>query len=252
MLKYNFFKHLITFRKKVGGRNFNGRITVRYRGGGHRKLYRKINFDYSSKNFKILSFEYDPNRNALINAVRCLDSLKFDYILANNYYKVGNIINTSEKVDFGGRYFLKDLPPNFVVSNIEFNPLKGGQIARSSGMFCKILQKNFKSGRVRLKMPSLEERFVNMNCKANAGPILNTFFHLKKLKKAGNSRWLGKRPRVRGVAMNPIDHPHGGGQGKTSGGRPSVTPWGRITIGQPTRAKRSRTNSLIYSRRKQF
>jgi len=245
-------KHLTVKKNKKSGRNNTGKITVRRRGGGHKRLYRKIDFNFLSSNYCILKTEYDPNRNTLINLVKCFDTGKFAYTLGHDNLKKGYVVNSSKQIVNGGRYFLKDLPANYIVSNVEFIPNKGGQISRSSGSFCKILQKDYKRSLIKLKLPSLEERYVPMNCTANVGPILNTFRHTRKLKKAGNSRWLGRRPKVRGVAMNPIDHPHGGGEGKTSGGRPSVTPWGRITIGRVTRSKRKYTNKLIVKNRRQF
>ena len=251
-MKQNSLKSLITNKKNKAGRNHHGRITVRRRGGGHKKLYRKINFNFLSNYYQILSNEYDPNRNSKISVVKCLSSGKFDYILANKDINPGSIVQFDNRVINGGRYTLKDLPPNYLINNVELKPGKGGQLSRSSGMFCKILQKDYEKSLVRIKLPSLEERFISINCKATVGSIDNNFCHVKKLKKAGNSRWLGRRPKVRGVAMNPIDHPHGGGEGKTSGGRPSVTPWGHITIGKVTRSKRKHTNSLIFKSRRQF
>jgi len=251
-MKQNKLKNLIFSKKNKSGRNHTGRITVRRRGGGHKRLYRKVNYNFISSLFQILSTEYDPNRNINISIVRCLISGKFDYILLNKGVNPGDIVKTDGRIINGGRYSLKELPPNYLVNNIELRPYSGGQLARSSGTFCKILQKDYKKSLVRLKLPSLEERFVNINCKGTVGQISNNFCHIKKLRKAGNSRWLGRRPSVRGVAMNPVDHPHGGGEGKTSGGRVSVTPWGRITIGKITRSKRKFTNSLVFKRRKQF
>jgi large subunit ribosomal protein L2 len=245
--------NLIINKKNKAGRNNSGKITVRRRGGGHKRMYRRINFNFLSSLYYVLNTEYDPNRNSLIGLVRCCISGNFNYILLNKNVISGSIIRTNNhQVISGGRYFLKDLPANYIISNVSIIPFQGGKFARSSGSFCKILQKDFIKSIVKIKMPSLEERFVSMNCMANVGPILNTFKHLKKLKKAGNSRWLGRRPSVRGVAMNPIDHPHGGGQGKTSGGRPSVTPWGHITIGKKTRSSRRYSNSSIVKKRKQF
>lgn len=251
-MKQNKLKHLILKKKNKAGRNHRGCITVRHRGGGHKRLYRKINYNFTSNLFQVLSKEYDPNRNVHIGVVRCLISGEFDYILLNKDVKLGQVFNTKNQIMNGGRYTLGDLPPNYLVNNVESNPGKGGQISRSSGTFCKILQKDYKKSLVRLRLPSLEERFVSINCKATVGQISNNFCHVNKLKKAGNSRWLGKRPTVRGVAMNPVDHPHGGGEGKTSGGRVSVTPWGRLTIGKSTRSKRKFTNSLIFKKRNQF
>lgn len=251
-MEQNKLKNLIQKKNSKAGRNNKGCITVRRRGGGHKRLYRKINYNFSSDSFQILSTEYDPNRNANISVVKCLLTGKFDYILSNKDISPGDIVSSKNRIVNGGRYMLKDLPPNYLVNSIEFKPNKGGQISRSSGMFCKILQKDYEKSLVRVKLPSLEERFININCKATVGSVDNNFYHIKKLKKAGNSRWLGRRPKVRGVAMNPIDHPHGGGEGKTSGGRCSVTPWGKLTIGKVTRSKRKYTNFLIFKNRKQF
>jgi large subunit ribosomal protein L2 len=250
-MKQNSLKCLIVGKKSISGRNNYGRITVRRRGGGHKRRYRKINFKFLSNFYKVLSSEYDPNRNTDLFCVKCLITGSFDYILAIKGVKVGSVINNHQIMN-GGRYSLRDLPPNYLVNNVEFKLEKGGQISRASGSFCKILQKDKKRSLVRIRLPSLEERFVSIDCKATVGVVLNKFKHIKKLTKAGNSRWLGRRPKVRGVAMNPIDHPHGGGEGKSSTGRPSVSPWGRLTIGKPTRSKRHRSNSLIFRRKKQF
>lgn len=251
-MKQNILKSLIKGKKRIGGRNVYGRITVRRRGGGHKRNYRKINFNFLSSRYKVLSTEYDPNRNTFIYVVKCLISGKLDYILSIKDVFPGEIIDKKKNIINGGRYLLKNLPPNYLINNIEFKPKKGGQISRSSGTFCKILQKDFSRSLIRIKMPSLEERYININCKGTIGSVFNNFIHIKKLKKAGNSRWLGRRPKVRGVAMNPVDHPHGGGEGKTSGGRLSVTPWGRLTKGKTTRSKRKYTNSLIFKSRRQF
>jgi large subunit ribosomal protein L2 len=251
-MKQNILKTLLEKNNKKAGRNHHGCITVRCRGGGHKRLYRRINFNYLSNFYQVLSNEYDPNRNLMISAVKCLFSGTFDYILTSKGVKPGDIINAKNIITNGGRYSLKILPPNYLISNIELKYNKGGQISRSSGSFCKILQKDFGRSLVKIKLPSLEERYVPLDCKATVGSIVNNFYHIKKLKKAGNSRWLRCRPKVRGVAMNPVDHPHGGGEGKTSGGRVSVTPWGHVTIGKVTRQKRKYTNSSIFKSRRQF
>jgi large subunit ribosomal protein L2 len=251
-MKKNFLKSLIKGKKKISGRNHHGRITVRRRGGGHKRLYRKINFNFMSSFYIILSNEYDPNRNSSISIVKCLLTNKFDYVLSIKDASLGFNIESDKKFVNSARYSIRDLPPNYLISNVEFKLKKGGQIARSSGTFCKILQKDLKRSLVLIKLPSSEERYVGLESTATVGAIFNNFYNIKKLKKAGNSRWLGRRPKVRGVAMNPVDHPHGGGEGKTSGGRVSVTPWGRLTKGKPTRSKRHRTNSLILKRKRQF
>jgi large subunit ribosomal protein L2 len=252
MRDHNKLKNLIIKKKNNAGRNNTGKITVRRRGGGHKKLYRKVNFNFLSSLYYVLDNNYDPNRNTLVSLVRCCLSGDFNYILSTKNILPGTIIRSKKQIINGGRYLLKDLPSNYIISNVSILPKQKGKLARSSGSFCKILQKDYKNLRVRVKMPSLEERFLHMDCFATVGSIYNTSSHIKKLSKAGNSRWLGRRPKVRGVAMNPIDHPHGGGEGKTSGGRPSVTPWGRITIGKKTRSNRKHTNSLIVKNRKQF
>lgn len=253
IMNKNLLKSLVRGQKRKSGRNVYGRITVRRRGGGHKRLYRKLNFNYLSKLYKVLSDNYTPFSNNKIQIVKCFYSGKLDYIPAIKDVNEGDIVDYKKgTVVIGGRYKLKDIPSNYLISNVEIKEKKGGQIARSSGVFCKILQKDYDKSLVRLKLPSLEERYVNMNCFATVGSIFNNLIHTKKLNKAGNSRWRGRRPKVRGVAMNPVDHPHGGGEGKTSGGRCSVTPWGRITHGKFTRSKKKYTNSLIFKKRNQF
>ena len=180
-----YLKHLISKSKKKSGRNNTGKITVRRRGGGHKRLYRKIDFNFSSSKYFILKREYDPNRNIPINLVKCLNIGNFFYILGQENLKEGSFLDLKKQIINGGRYYLKDLPSNYIVSNVELNPRKGGQLSRSSGSFCKILQKDLKKRLIKIKLPSLEERYVPMDCKGSVGPITNTFQHIKKLKKAG-------------------------------------------------------------------
>jgi large subunit ribosomal protein L2 len=249
-----FYKPLVSGKiKSKGGRNNKGSIAVRRRGGGHKKLYRHIDFKFNNFCGKILNIEYDPFRTAFIARVLDFNSKKLSYVLLTNGLKVGDIIYSSNSskgypLKDGNRFPILDIPLGYLISNVELKPKKGGQLCRSAGTFCKLLQKDLNSGLARLKLPSKEERLVSLNCFATIGPISDPFISSKNLKKAGRSRWKGIRPHVRGVAMNPVDHPHGGGEGKTSGGRPSVTPWGRITKGQPTR-KNKRKSFIIKSKR---
>jgi len=239
-----------TFNSK-SGRNNQGCITVRRRGGGHKKLYRYINFKQNFNKAKLLSIEYDPFRTAKIGRFLDLDTLEIFYsILAEDFDIENFLFVKSGPFKIGNRFMISKIPLGFLIHNVELRKGKGGQVCRAAGSFCKLLQKDFKKGYARIKLPSKEERFVPLSCFATIGIVSNSFLKNKKLKKAGNSRWVGKRPSVRGVAMNPVDHPHGGGEGKTSGGRPSVTPWGRITKGQPTRSNKN--NRLIIIKRRQF
>ena len=245
-------KYLINKKKKNAGRNNTGRITVFHQGGGHKRIYRKIEFKNTLQPGTVVNFEYDPNRSSYIAKICYLKNKKkyYYYLLApKNLNILDNISNdnlaTSKNV--GNRYFLKDFNIGNFIYNIELKPNKGGQIARSAGTCGQILQKT-NDNYVLVKMPSGEHRLIPANCKASLGTVSNEEHKNRIIKKAGKSRWLNIRPTVRGVAMNPVDHPHGGGEGKTSGGRPSVTPWGRYTKGQPTRSKKN--NKLIIKRSK--
>jgi len=244
-------KKLITQLNKKGGRNNKGRITVRHRGGGHKRRYRNILFKRKIFNGSVCSFEYDPNRTAFLAKVFSFNTSEYFYILAPKDLKVGDEINynnisITNKISIGDSTLLKNIPIGSLVHNIEINPGKGGQLVRTAGNFAQLIEKIGNSARIRLK--SGEQRLVPLNCFASLGIIDNLDYRLINRGKAGTNRWLGRRPSVRGVAMNPVDHPHGGGEGRTSGGRPSVTPNGRCTKGSPTRKKKIGKNILITSR----
>ena len=239
--------------KKTGGRNNLGRITSRRRGGGHKRRYRIIDFKRNKFDIfgKVVSIEYDPNRSSRIALVLYDDNEK-RYIIAPYGLKVNDkIISSKEsKVEFktGNALLLKDIPDGMLVHNIELKPGKGAQMARSAGTYARIMAKENKM--VSLKLPSSEIRMVSENCLATLGTVGNKTHENIKIGKAGRSRWLGRRPKVRGVVMNPVDHPHGGGEGKTSGGRHPVSPWGTPAKGYKTRKKNKLSNKYIVSRRK--
>tara|TARA_S200000501_G_scaffold245021_1_gene229400 strand:+ start:17718 stop:18551 length:834 start_codon:yes stop_codon:yes gene_type:complete len=239
--------------KKTGGRNNLGRITSRRRGGGHKRRYRIIDFKRNKFDVlgKVVSIEYDPNRSSRIALVLYDDNEK-RYIIAPDGLKVNDkIISSKEsKVEFktGNALLLKDIPDGMLVHNIELKPGRGAQMARSAGTYARIMAKENKM--VSLKLPSSEIRMVSENCLATLGAVGNKTHENIKIGKAGRSRWLGRRPKVRGVVMNPVDHPHGGGEGKTSGGRHPVSPWGTPAKGYKTRKKNKLSNKYIVSRRK--
>ena len=239
--------------KKTGGRNNLGRITSRRRGGGHKRRYRIIDFKRNKFDVQgtVVSIEYDPNRSSRIALVLYDDNEK-RYIIAPDGLKVNDKIISSKvsKVEFksGNALLLKDIPDGMLVHNIELKPGKGAQMARSAGTYARIMAKENKM--VSLKLPSSEIRMVSENCLATLGTVGNKSHENIKIGKAGRSRWLGRRPKVRGVVMNPVDHPHGGGEGKTSGGRHPVSPWGTPAKGYKTRKKNKLSNKYIVSRRK--
>ena len=235
--------------RSKGGRNHHGKITVRHRGGGHRRLYRQIDFKRRHPEGLITQLEYDPNRSGWIARVQEVESKKQFYILASKGIRVGTLLETGPQADIqeGNALPLENIPVGTMVHNIELQPGKGAQLARGAGCSSQLIQKTSKYARIRL--PSGSQRFVPISSYASIGRVSNTDHKNQTVGKAGRSRWLGKRPHVRGVAMNPVDHPHGGGEGKTSGGRPSVTPWGRPTKGQPTRSRKKK-NKLILTPRK--
>ena len=214
--------------RRTGGRNNFGRITSRRRGGGHKKRYRIIDFKRNKfdSNATVLAIEYDPNRSSRIALVEYDDNEK-RYIIAPDKLKVGDkIISSKEKIPFkdGNSTILKNIPDGMLIHNIELKPGKGAQMARSAGTYARIMAKEKKL--VTLKLPSGEIRMVLENCLATIGTVGNKNHENIKIGKAGRARWMGRRPKVRGVAMNPVDHPHGGGEGRTSGGRHPVSPWG--------------------------
>lgn len=251
--KFKSNKTLLSKLSQRAGRNNHGRITVAHKGGGHKQKYRKIDFKREETKGIVTSIEYDPNRSANIAQLSYKDKKKQVYILAPNGLRILDEIISTDKVksfiNIGDSYKIKDLPLGTLIHNIELYPNRGGQFARSAGTYGKILQPvNDKYTSILLS--SGEQRMVLSDCKATVGALSNSNHKTKNLKKAGRSRWLGKRPTVRGVAMNPVDHPHGGGEGKSSGGRPSVTPWGRPTKGQPTRSRKTTNKFILVKRQK--
>ncbi len=242
---------LVRSLKKSGGRNATGRITVRHRGGGAKRLYRIIDFGQDKINIKgkVIALEYDPNRSPFIALVEYDDKTK-KYILAHKEMKVGDEIITSDKTDikFGNRMKLKNIPVGIMVYNVELEPNRGGKIVRGAGTSAKVMAHEGKY--TNLEMPSTEIRKVPKECFASVGEVSNQEHRFTKLGKAGRSRYLGRRPTVRGSAMNPCDHPMGGGEGKSGVGMPHPkTPWGKPALGVKTRKKKW-TNKLIITRRK--
>ncbi len=243
-------KSLTTALLSKGGRNNRGRITVRHQGGGNKRLYRIIDFKRNKDGVPatVKTIEYDPNRSARIALVVYKDGEK-RYIVAPISLKVGDIIQSGEGADIkpGHAMALKNMPVGTVIHNVELRPGKGGQLARSAGSYAQLLAKDGAYCHVRL--PSGEIRLVKAECKATIGQVSNTEHENLKIGKAGRKRWKGIRPTVRGVAMNPVDHPMGGGEGRTSGGRHPTTPWGKPTKGYKTRKKNKPSNKYIVSKR---
>ncbi len=237
--------------KRSSGRNVHGRITTRHKGGRHKRRYRTIDFkrDKNDIQAKVASIEYDPNRSSYIALLHYVDGEK-RYILAPNKLKVGDVILSGEKVDIkkGNCLPLRNIPLGTVVHNIELQPNKGGQLARSAGSSCQIVAKE--GNYAHLRMPSGEIRMIHLECRATIGEVSNMEHEIISIGKAGRNRWLGKRPSVRGTAMNPVDHPHGGGEGKASSGRHPVTPWGKSTLGYRTRKKKISDKYIIKRRKK--
>ena len=236
--------------KKSGGRNVNGRITTRHIGGGHKRKYRKIDFkrDKDGIPANIASIEYDPNRSARIALLHYADGEK-RYILAPQKIKVGDKIMSGPEADIkpGNALPLRKIPLGMVLHAIEMQPGKGAQMARSAGTSAQLVAKEGDYGQ--LKLPSGEVRMALLSCKATIGLVGNPEHEILSVGKAGKSRWKGKRPTVRGTVMNPVDHPHGGGEGKSSSGRHPVTPWGKPTLGYRTR-RTKQSDRLIIRRRK--
>lgn len=232
------------------GRNNQGQVTMRRRGGGHKRMYRRIDFrrDKIGIPGKVSAIEYDPNRTSRIALVTYVDGEK-RYIIAPNGLKVGQTVFSGAEAEFevGNCLPLGKIPLGTVVHNVELTPGKGGQLVRAAGGGCQLLAKE--GDFVVLRLPSGEMRRVATNCRATIGAVGNEDHINISLGKAGRTRWLGRRPKVRGVAMNPIDHPHGGGEGRTSGGRHPVSPWGKPTKGYKTRQKKHRSNQFIIRRR---
>ncbi len=245
-------KSLLATLKKNAGRNSRGKITVRHRGGGEKRKYRIIDFkrDKDQIPAKVAGIEYDPNRSANIALLHYADGEK-RYILAPNGLKVGDVIfsGLGSDIKTGNCLKLKDMPVGTLVHNIELKEGKGGQMVRSAGTSAQLMAKEGKNALLRL--PSGETRYVNINCKATIGQVGNLDHENVTIGKAGRKRHMGIRPTVRGSAMNPNDHPHGGGEGRTSIGRPGpVTPWGKPALGYKTRNKKKASNKMIVSKRK--
>ena len=242
---------LLEAKSKSGGRNNNGRITTRHKGGGHKQKYRRIDFrrDKESVAGVIERVEYDPNRSAHIALVKYLDGER-RYILAPKGLKAGDRVQAGEDapIKTGNALPLRNIPLGSTVHNVEMKPGKGGQLARSAGTAVQVLAKD--GGYVTLRLRSGEMRKVSAECMATIGEVSNSEHSLRSLGKAGAKRWRGVRPTVRGVAMNPVDHPHGGGEGRTSGGRHPVTPWGVPTKGHKTRTNKRTSKMIVRDRRK--
>ena len=243
-------KKLLKALRKSGGRNNSGRTTLRYIGGGHKRRYSAIDFKMDKRGIpaKVSSIEYDPNRSARIALLQYLDGEK-RYIIAPVELRVGETVIASESADIkpGNALPLRNIPSGTVIHNVELKPGKGGQIIRSAGSNGQLLAKE--GGYARIRLPSGEVRLVPLDCFATVGQVGNIDHESISLGKAGRRRWLGRRSRVRGVAMNPVDHPLGGGEGKSSGGRHPVTPWGVPTKGFKTRRNKA-TDKYIVKRRR--
>ena len=236
---------------KSGGRNNQGRMTMRRRGGGHKRRYRVIDFKRTKLGVpgRVAEIEYDPNRSAFIALVVYADGDK-RYILAPLGLKVGAEISAgpNAQIQVGNALPLANIPLGATVHNVELNPGRGGQLARSAGAEVQLLGRD--GGRAQLRLPSGENREVLVQCMATLGQVGNIEHANIVVGKAGRSRWLGRRPKVRGVVMNPVDHPHGGGEGRSSGGRHPVTPWGKPTKGYKTRKRKNQSDQWIIRRRK--
>lgn len=243
-------RSLVKILKKSGGRNNRGRITTRFRGGGHKRYYRIIDFkrDKDGIPAKVAAIEYDPNRSARIALLQYADGEK-RYILAPQHLTVGDAVMSGEKADIkpGNALPLANIPLGTHIHNIELKLGKGGQIVRSAGGYAQLMAKEDRYALV--KLPSGEVRMVLLKCKATVGQIGNVMHENLSVGKAGRTRWQGRRPHVRGVAMNPVDHPMGGGEGRSSGGRHPCSPWGVPTKGYRTR-KNKQTDRYIVKRRK--
>jgi len=243
-------KELLAPLKKSGGRNNTGRITVRHVGGGHKRKYRMVDFKRRKWDVpaSVERLEYDPNRSAFIALIKYNDG-ELSYILAPQRVKVGDTIVAGEKVDIlpGNALPLKSIPVGTIVHNIELKPGKGGQMARSAGTYVQVVGKD--GGYAMLRLSSGEQRLVHETCMATVGAVSNPDHSNTNIGKAGRKRWMGVRPTVRGVAMNPVDHPHGGGEGRTSGGRTPVSPWGQDTKGKRTRKPKKPSSKFVVRSR---
>ena len=243
------YKPLLEPAKKSGGRNTNGRITTRHRGGGHKRFYRKIDFRRDKDNVRAIveRLEYDPNRSANLALLKYADGER-RYIVAPRGVRTGDELmsGSSAPIRPGNALALRNIPLGSVIHCVELKPRKGAQLARSAGTSAQLVARE--GAYVTLRLRSGEMRRVLAECRATLGEVGNSEHNLRSLGKAGAARWRGRRPTVRGVAMNPVDHPHGGGEGRSSGGRHPVTPWGVPTKGYKTRTNK-RTDALIVRRR---
>jgi large subunit ribosomal protein L2 len=242
-------KSLVEGLTKSGGRGGNGRIAVRFRGGGAKRLYRKV--DFKRRKFDVPAtvqrLEYDPNRTAFIALIKYEDG-ELAYILAPQRLKAGDVVIAAEKADVkpGNAMPLRGMPIGTIIHNVELKPLKGGQLARSAGAYAQLVGRD--AGYAQIRLGSGELRMVQDTCMATVGAVSNQDHMNQVLGKAGRVRHMGFRPHVRGVVMNPVDHPHGGGEGRTSGGRHPVTPWGKPTKGSKTRSNKTTDKYIIRSR----
>jgi large subunit ribosomal protein L2 len=237
--------------RKKGGRNNTGRITMRHRGGGAKRRYRIVDFKRGKSDMvaTVERLEYDPNRTAFIALIKYEDGEQA-YILAPQRLKAGDKVVAGEKVDVkpGNAMPMKNMPVGTIIHNIEMKPGKGGQMARAAGTYAQLVGRD--AGYALLRLSSGEVRMVRAECRATVGAVSNPDQQNIVIAKAGRNRWLGHRPTVRGVAMNPIDHPHGGGEGRTSGGRHPVTPWGKPTKGKKTRHNKATDRYIVRRRNK--
>ena len=236
---------------KSGGRNNNGRVTARRRGGGHKRLYRIVDFKRAKFDVSAVveRIEYDPNRSAFIALLK-YDDGEQAYIIAPQRLQEGDRVIAANRADIkpGNAMPMENMPVGTIIHNVEMKPGRGGQMARAAGTYVQLIGKD--SGFAQLRLTSGELRMVPAKCMATIGAVSNADNKNQNMSKAGRSRWLGKRPKVRGVAMNPVDHPHGGGEGRTSGGRHPVTPWGKPTKGARTRRKKKSDDLIMRRRRK--
>jgi large subunit ribosomal protein L2 len=244
-------KSLTEGLNKTGGRNNKGRVTSRRRGGGHKRLYRVIDFKRTKFDVPatVQRLEYDPNRSAFIALIKYEDGEEA-YILAPQRLQEGDAVISANRADIkpGNAMPMANMPVGTIIHNVEMKPGRGGQLARAAGTYVQLIGKD--SGFAQLRLTSGELRMVPAKCMATVGAVSNSDNQNINLSKAGRNRWLGKRPQVRGVAMNPVDHPHGGGEGRTSGGRHPVSPWGKPTKGARTRKKKKSDDLIMRRRRK--
>ena len=242
-------KSLTEGKNAKGGRNNTGRVTMRHRGGGHKQRYRLVDFKRRKfdVNATVERLEYDPNRSAFIALIKYADG-ELNYILAPQRLREGDAVVSGERCDIkpGNAMPMENIPVGTIIHNIEMRPGKGGQIARAAGTYAQLVGKD--AGYAQLRLSSGEARMVPAKCMAAIGAVSNPDNANTNLAKAGRNRWLGKRPLTRGVAKNPVDHPHGGGEGRTSGGRHPVTPWGKPTKGARTRQNKQTDKMIIRSR----